>query len=1006
MHAEGASPPVPAERAAEDLYSEYLRRPGGGGDFSAFCARHPEHELALRFLHSFHGIVSGELGGASLGVDAASVIGSILAVRDESDAERAAREGSPLEGAAPRPVASKDVYATAGARRFRVLRRVGSGGMSVVYEARDDELDRSLALKVLAPRGASREENAQLAARFFREARITARLDHPGIVSVHELGVDPDGQVFFTMPLVRGRTLDGVLEEHRRGEGGWTLERLAGVLVRVCQTLSFAHSRGIIHRDVKPSNVMVGAFGEVFVMDWGLARCLHGAKDEGDGSASASAASADALDPLLTRPGLIVGTPAFMPPEQAAGAGVDELADVYAVGAILYALLAGRTPYVPPGAKLDSRAVLDAVLAGPPEPIERLAPRVPAELAAICERAMARDRKARYSSMSDLGADLAAYLEGRVVRAHRTGALAEFAKWVRRNRGFAAATALLVVTAVGAAAAIAVVEAAARRDLVHLGDLKLVAEFREEAARIEPLLPRTAEACVPWLARVDEVYGRLEAHRKALEKLRRRGVPRVLAKAADFPAYLPLRARYLERDELAAGLYSELTALRHDQNAANRERAPELVRARTASLRRRYEEVRADRNRIAERIRAFGHWDFASPDDQGLHDLLAAIVIELDEMAAADPPGTLRRFQRRLELADFCVRRNAESWRCAIDAIAAHPAYRGARLKPMDDLVPLGPDPDSGLWEFAHPESGEIPVRGAGGRLQLRDESAIVLVLIPPGVWGGGRDWPTAPKRVDRPYLFSKFELTQFQWRRLSGENPSRFRAGVVVADRTITERHPVEGISWQEAAEILRGAGLRLPHSAQWMHAAAAGRWTRWVAGEVEGSLAGHANLNDRTAAAKGGFGAPDHETWLEDGHLIHAPVGSFAPNGFGLYDIAGNVREWCNGSASSRTEGASPQAVPDDGLKAAGIVTGRAAFGGSFCDLAETATIRSRLRIDGGVRSGAIGVRPCRTVVEPYRERRKAAALDRAAAGDAVEGMGTDDDGQTELGGEEDEE
>ncbi|MBI3725264.1 serine/threonine protein kinase, partial [bacterium] len=262
-------------------------------------------------------------------------------------------------------------------RRYEIRGKIASGGMGDVLRVHDRDLGRDLAMKVAR----SKSSGARRLRRFLFEARLTARLDHPGIVPVHDVGVDADGRLWFTMPLIRGLTLADILERTRRGDDEaklWSRARILEVILRVCDTLAFAHAAGVVHRDLKPSNVMVGDFGEVYVVDWGLARSAETFGDE--------------------RAGDVVGTPAYMSPEQARGRSelVDPRADVYSVGAILYHLLAGRMPFAE---RETSAAVLDALRAGPPSPLEDHAIESPPELAAICRRAMARNPERRYPSV-------------------------------------------------------------------------------------------------------------------------------------------------------------------------------------------------------------------------------------------------------------------------------------------------------------------------------------------------------------------------------------------------------------------------------------------------------------------------------------------------------------------------------------------------------------------------------------------------------------------------------
>ncbi|MCA8948652.1 MAG: serine/threonine protein kinase [Planctomycetes bacterium] len=333
------------------------------------------------------------------------------------------------------------------AERYREEREIAAGGMGTIYRVWDPSLERGVAKKVLGTRWGEHDATAALSARFLGEAKVTAQLDHPGIVPVHELGLDERGRLYFTMSLVRGRSFSEVIDSVRARRDGWTRTRALGVLQRVCEAVAYAHSKGVIHRDLKPANVMVGPFGQAYVLDWGLARL-------GDVAPAASPVGNAPTSPNSTHAGDVIGTPAYMAPEQARGdlSAVGPRSDVYALGAMLYHLLTGQPPY---GEVLGatSQRVLDASLAGPPTPVRAVARDVPEELVAIQERAMARDPVQRYASAADLGDDLRAFLETRVVRAHRTGAWAELTKWVRRNK-LAAAAAMFALVSLAAGLAV------------------------------------------------------------------------------------------------------------------------------------------------------------------------------------------------------------------------------------------------------------------------------------------------------------------------------------------------------------------------------------------------------------------------------------------------------------------------------------------------------------------------------------------------------------------------
>lgn len=286
--------------------------------------------------------------------------------------------------------------------KYRLVEAIGRGGMGTVYRVFDPTLERDVALKVLD----AADPGGELAARLLQEARVLARLEHPGIVPVHDVGELPDGRVFYTMKFVRGERLD------RWARGGVSMRQRLTMFRRLCEAVGFAHAHNVLHRDLKPANVMVGAFGEVLVMDWGVAKILPTPGDEStvqtkvDANAPTLNVRAPGVAPT-TQHGAVLGTPGYMAPEQARGEidTLDARTDVFALGAVL------------------------AFLCDSPHET-----RVPRALRAIAAKAMSSDPADRYTTAGALAAEVDRYLEGRPVEAHPESVLTRAGRFLWRHR--------------------------------------------------------------------------------------------------------------------------------------------------------------------------------------------------------------------------------------------------------------------------------------------------------------------------------------------------------------------------------------------------------------------------------------------------------------------------------------------------------------------------------------------------------------------------------------------
>lgn len=342
--------------------------------------------------------------------------------------------------------------------RFEVLRPHAGGGLGEVFVARDTELNREVALKQIRPRHA---DNPESRARFLLEAEVTGGLEHPGIVPVYGLGAYEDGRPYYAMRFIRGDSLQDCIRKFFAAEANskrdpceraLALRELLRRFVDVCNAMEYAHSRGVLHRDLKPGNIMVGKYGETLVVDWGLAKPIDQTEEAGF-PAEGALRPMSATGTVETQVGRAVGTPAYMSPEQAAGR-IDQLgpaSDVYSLGATLYALLTGRAPFE--GA--DVGTTLQRVQRGEfPKP-RIVNVKVPKPLEAICVRAMAVKAAERYATPQALAHDIEHWLADEPVAAYQETVSERLGRWTRRHRAVAQASviALVVISVVSMIAA-------------------------------------------------------------------------------------------------------------------------------------------------------------------------------------------------------------------------------------------------------------------------------------------------------------------------------------------------------------------------------------------------------------------------------------------------------------------------------------------------------------------------------------------------------------------------
>jgi tetratricopeptide (TPR) repeat protein len=352
--------------------------------------------------------------------------------------------------------------------RFTILRPHQKGGLGSVSIALDEELNREIALKEILPSHADHDEART---RFIREAEITGALEHPGVVPVYSLGQFADGRPYYAMRFIRGKNLHMAIEDYYGAQTPWTERQLAfrqllGTIIDVCQTLEYAHSRGVIHRDIKPGNIMLGDYGETLLVDWGLAKTLKDGFDS-DESTMPPVYPTERASSAHTQVGRVVGTPQFMSPEQAAGrsASLTAASDIYSLGATLYQLITGESPF-----HGTEEEVLGNVQLGRFKKPREINPRIPRALEAICLKSMAHLPHERYRSAREMASDLERFLGDERVLAYHEPFVVKAGRWVRRHRTLVLSSAVaLTVTVTALSIGVVLLSAANSRERAERG---------------------------------------------------------------------------------------------------------------------------------------------------------------------------------------------------------------------------------------------------------------------------------------------------------------------------------------------------------------------------------------------------------------------------------------------------------------------------------------------------------------------------------------------------------
>ncbi len=760
---------------------------------------------------------------------------------------------------------------------WRLERVIGSGGMGQVWLAQRSEggFEQRAALKVVK-RGMDTDDVLK---RFRRERELLAALEHPRIARIFDGGATSDGRPWLAMEYVEGEALDRWCDARSLG-----LRGRIELFLRVLDAVAFAHSRFVVHRDLKPGNILIDQRGEPKLLDFGIAKLL--------------ATEGPELDRTLTGKRLL--TPAYASPEQRRGEPATPASDVYSLGVILYELATGTRPW---RGALSNDSSGQETRSEPERPSTRVAAASPStkvaglssdrlrrelrgDLDTILLTALRSEVSRRYASVTALAEDLQRYLDGLPVLAQPDTWTYRTSKFVQRNRVLVGATvAVILALSVGLGVALvqygnALQSAADERMQSDIAKrLAVLAQQNQERAQEQEALALAAKESVVRLAAFQE-----------LDDLEAQALELWPALPGSIDAY---RAWMLRAQRLVDSLPEQraaLTALGTETTRGNDPSAPGLDEL----------ETRWWRLQMEKLIRALEQ--FADPKTGCVWGL-----------NLQHGPGVSRRLEFALQLEE--LEREGSSFRALWEktrgGIAAAPVYNSFDLPRQPDLMPLGSDPASGLFEFCVMGSGTVPKRGDDGLLALTPSTGLVLVLIPGGQALVGRSEEdqrnpklVPPPKMDKPllasvtltpYFIGKYEVTQEQWIRWTGVNPSQFQAGVVYAGVLIGERPPVERTNYLEALPVLRRNRLTLPTEAQWEYAARAGTRSAWWTGDDPNSLLGAANLSDQVSGARVAREPAVDPLPGDDGFGFTAPVGSFRPNAFGLHDVCGNVGELC---------------------------------------------------------------------------------------------------------------
>ncbi|MFT7618891.1 MAG: serine/threonine protein kinase/formylglycine-generating enzyme required for sulfatase activity [Planctomycetota bacterium] len=922
---------------------------------------------------------------------------------------------------------------------YHLIKELGAGGQGAVYLAEDLKLKRQVALKVLSG-GANLSGQARM--RFEREAETTSRLNHPGIAKVFDLGEDNgilfiamelvegqtlESRISESKDLARQHKSISELQtstsnfsqsssKSNPSSAPGNDERPFLAAIRFMEdtalALHSAHEAGLIHRDIKPANIMMRPNGSSCILDFGL---VHDNESQ---------------EMTLTQTGDVFGTPAYMAPEQVQGqiSKIDARTDVWGLGAALYECCTLKRPF-----KGSTRHDLfQSIIQDEPLAPSRINRKIPKDLDAIILTAIDKDPERRYATALEFAEDLRRLREYEAIHARPAGRWVKTVRWAQRNRVVAVSGILVFLSMLVAAGVFYVKgeeakdsrddalvaqndaetardEAQTARDLAkseseqksialererealkvrtqalaaekaerekkelalanydRLADVKRLEKATAQSDLLYPPSPELVAKLIAWQKQHSSLTEKLAGHREFLKTLRTQALPYSDAdRSRDFAKEIATKKRVEE----------SLAKLAKDVAAAKDDAAKKKLRAQKKNFTEQEE-------KLTMAIAGRRTWDFGDESALSLqHDIMAQLVNDISAFAEGKQ-GAVASIAKRLtqskEIAAKSIEQHKDAWTQCRERIKKSKHYTDLELKPQLGLIPLGPDPKSGLEEFLHflTHKSETPVRDTDGKITVTEDLGIILVLIPGGTFkmgsqkedpkkanydpgAAGGEGPVHEVKLEA-YFLSKYEMTQAQWQRSFAANPSRYPSGFSNAafNAPITPMNPVEQVSWLDVQKFLPRIDLILPTEAEWERAARANRKYLVFSGTSKvGELKDFANIKGSETKAVGFIGQEPGHT---DDHVLHAPVGSYQANAFGLHDITGNVWEWCfDGFVGYGTQ------TGDRGKRGEAESSAvRVLRGGGFIDPAAQCRVTIRNTSTPGLRDATLGTRPSRIV------------------------------------------